>query len=61
MISGSRDGSRALNRQTFTGPWARLPVVWFGSGGLNTGAGVGRLGKETLGGHWGRSMDQRTN
>ena len=25
MVSGSRDGSRALNRQIFTGPWAGLP------------------------------------
>ena len=25
MVSGSRDGSRALNHQTITGPWAGLP------------------------------------
>ena len=39
MSSGSRDGSRALNRQTFTGPWAGLPVASFRSSGLKAGTG----------------------
>ena len=34
MVSELRDGSRSLNHQTFTGPWAGLPVVWFGSSGV---------------------------
>jgi hypothetical protein len=52
LVSGSRDGSWALNRQTFTDPWAGLPMAWFGSGGLNGGAGVARLGlfQKTAGG-----------